>query len=89
MLPLAAALLLAPALASTQEAWEMFRTRVQDACLALAEPGSRVEVSPFGSDSYGGALVVTKTAEGEERSICIWSKATGAAELTAPLPPEP
>jgi hypothetical protein len=86
MLSLAAALLLAPAFASSEEAWETFRLQVQDACLALAEPESRVEVSPFGSQSYG--LVITKTAEGEERSICIWSKATGAAELTAPLPPE-
>lgn len=88
MLSLAAALLFAPAFASSEEAWETFRIQVQDACLALAEPESRVEVSPFGSQSYGAALVITKTAEGEERSICIWSKATGAAELTAPLPPE-
>ena len=86
MLSLAALLLFAPAFASSEEAWETFRTQVHDACLALAEPGARVEVSPFGSQSYGAALVITKTAEGEERSICIWSKPTGAAELTAPLP---
>lgn len=88
MLSLAAALLFAPAFASSEEAWETFRTQVHDACLALAEPESWVEVSPFGSQSYGAALVFTKTAEGEERSICVWSKATGAAELTAPLTPK-
>lgn len=76
------------ALASTDEAWETFRTQVHEACLALAGPGSEVEVSPFGSESYGAALVVTKTAQGEERAICIFPKATGAAELTTPLPPE-
>lgn len=84
---LALLLLLAPpAAASTEEAWETFRQQVRDACQALAGPEARVEVSPFGSETYGVALATTSAAQGGESSICVYVKATGAAELAAPLP---
>ncbi|MGQ0564085.1 MAG: hypothetical protein ACT4OK_03310 [Gemmobacter sp.] len=77
-----------PALASSEDAWAQFRAEVEAACLAiLEEPGEiTVEVNPFGSQSFGAAIV-TATSEGmgTQRMICIYDKATRAAELTAPF----
>ena len=71
--------------ASSEEAWEAFRSDVDRSCRALVEaPASAsvtVEVNPFGSDSYGAALVTV----GPDRMICIYDKAAGTAELTAPF----
>lgn len=88
---LMAALLPGVAAASTGEAWEEFRAQVADACAALVQPPEavpvQVEVNPFGSESYGAALVTVGHEAGEDRMICIFDKRTGAAELTAPFDP--
>ena len=48
-----------------------------------------IEVNPFGSESYGVALVtVSFPAGGADRMICVMDKKTGAAELSAPFTPE-
>ena len=89
-------LLLAPGLllggtasASTDEAWEIFRQDVTAACLALLNTEGEVamEVNPFGSERFGLALATLTTAGGVERIGCIFDKASGAAELTAPFEP--
>jgi hypothetical protein len=91
LLPLCAALAAPQAFASSDEAWAVFRAEVEAACRALVtEPGEvAIEVNPFGSQSYGVALVRLTTATGEDRMVCIYDKAARIAELTAPFQPEP
>ncbi|TRW95772.1 hypothetical protein FNJ84_15455 [Paracoccus sp. M683] len=83
----------APAFASSEEAWETFRAEVEAACTALApETGETViEVNPFGSESYGAALLITTLPDGgADRYVCIYDKQAKTAELTAPFaPPAP
>ena len=82
-----------PAAASSDDAWETFRTEVATACLATAEPlfeAPVVRVDPFGSGSYGLALVEgrAKGAEADIASICVYDKATKAVEIGGELPAE-
>ncbi len=84
----ALAVLPVPGLASTEDAWDAFRASVETACLALVDaPDAKVavQVNPFGSESYGAALVDVAHAAGTDRMICIFDKKTGAAEITAPF----
>ena len=79
-----------PALASSEEAWEQFRKDVETACTALApqEGETAIEINPFGSESYGAALLITTLADGGvDRYVCIFEKKAGTAELTAPFTP--
>lgn len=82
-----------PALASSEDAWQDLRAAVHDACAALApDQGETViEVNPFGSDSFGAALLITTLQDGgADRYVCIYDKAAKTAEMTAPFtPPEP
>lgn len=79
-----------PVLASTDEAWAEFQANVEKACTALAPAGDEtaIEVNPFGSESYGAALLIT-TTEGDmaDRYVCIYDKKSGKAELSAPFTP--
>ena len=80
-----------PALASSDDAWEEFQNDVTSACLTAAEPSfetARVQVDPFGSESYGLALVTGKArgADVEIASICVFDKQTGAVEIGGELP---
>jgi hypothetical protein len=83
------ALLPGVAWGASEEAWEEFRAAVDQSCRALVEAPAQasvaVEVSPFGSESYGAALVTVGYAERKDRMICIYDKATAKAELTAPF----
>ncbi|WP_223191304.1 hypothetical protein [Paracoccus thiocyanatus] len=79
-----------PALASSETAWQQFRQDVETACTALAptEGQTAIEVNPFGSESYGAALLITTLADGAaDRYVCIYDKQAGTAELTAPFTP--
>lgn len=88
-----AALLMAslPALAwgSSDDEWEAFRDAVKQSCRALVDAPDgaavAVEVSPFGSETYGAALVVVDRPAGVDRMICIFDKATRKAEMAAPF----
>lgn len=86
-LSLCLALIAGPALAASPDAWEEFRQKVQTTCAALVqEPGTvTIEVNPFGSESYGAALVSVATPQATYRMICIMDKGTGQAELTVPF----
>ena len=84
---LAAAL---PALSSSEDAWAEFRASVQAECgqlvAAPADASTRIEVNPFGSETYGAALVTVTLADGRaERMICVYDKQAKTAELTAPF----
>jgi len=80
-------ILAGPALASSGDAWDQFRADVGAACLALVQgPGTAtVEVNPFGSVSYGVAVVTLSSSAGTDRMICIYDKAGKTAELSAPF----
>lgn len=86
------ALTATPALASSDAAWEEFRADVEKACSALAptEGETAIEINPFGSQSYGAALLITTLPDsGVDRYVCIYDKQAKTAELTAPFtPPE-
>jgi hypothetical protein len=78
-----------PAAADSAGAWEAFRAEVAAACTALVtqEGTITVDVNPFGSESYGAAIVTVTADWGSDRMICIFDKASRAAELTAPFTP--
>jgi len=81
----------APALAAADGAWEQFRTDVEAACLKAAEPlfeSPAARVDPFGSESYGLALVTGKArgADAEIAAICVYDKQTRAVEIGGELP---
>ncbi len=84
------ALLLAtsPAFASSDDAWAEFHQEVEDTCRALVQGTvERIDVNvvPYGSESYGAAIVTVTASWGSERSICIFDKASRKAELTGAL----
>lgn len=85
----AAALAFAPAAvlptaagASSPDAWMEFRAEVRASCLAAASgvgmSNPEVIVHPFGSESYGIAVL----RQGADKRICIFDKRTKAVELT-------
>lgn len=85
-----AAALPAAALASSDEAWQEFRAEVETACSALAPHDGEtvIEVNPFGSESYGAAMLITSMPDGSaDRYVCIYDKQAKTAEITAPFPP--
>lgn len=87
ILPLLAA---TPAFASSDEAWQDFRQEVETACAALAPDAGEtaIEVNPFGSDSYGVALLISVMPdESVDRYVCIFDKQSRKAELSAAFTP--
>ena len=87
--PLAVAAAL-PALSSSEDAWAEFRTAVEAECGKLveapADATTAIEVNPFGSESYGAALVTVTLKDGSaDRMICVYDKQAKTAELTAPF----
>lgn len=83
-----------PARSSSEDAWQEFRSTVETECRALAQTldtwVTDISVNPFGSESYGAALVGIGHDDGNvDRVICIYDKQSKTAELTAPFPPDP
>lgn len=82
--------------AASDDAWQEFRADVAAKCLEAArgESGlftdhSYVTVDPFGSESYGLALVEGPARGAEEtaiRSICVYDKQAQTVELGGELP---
>ncbi len=76
-----------PAAATSPDAWKEFRQQVATSCAKLAMARDfqtvAVEVDPFGTQSYGVALVtgVLKKGLGPARAICVLDKKTGKTEL--------
>jgi hypothetical protein len=92
LLVAAAALAAMPAARSaTPEAWNEFQQAVAAACLAKAEPlfeTAEATVDPFGSESFGLALIQGKArgADAEIAAICVYDKVTREAEIGGELP---
>ncbi len=76
-----------PVRAASPDAWEEHRQKVAKECLALAMAGdfekATAQVDPFGTESYGLALVTgpLKKGAGEVSMICVLDKKSGKAEL--------
>jgi hypothetical protein len=91
ILLLATAASAAPSSASSPDAWDEFRQEVQQKCAALAEgriEQPRIVVDPFGTESYGVAILTGKAvgAETVVSSICVFDKKSQAAEISGELP---
>lgn len=87
-----AGLLGGAACASSDDQWEAFRKDVAAKCLKAAEAQfetAAATVDPFGSTSYGLALIrgKAKGADGEISAICVYDKKTKAVEIGGELPP--
>lgn len=73
--------------ASSGDAWEEFRQEVEKACLDAAKDvllvGS-IQVDPFGSDSYGFAVMVgIEPGTSNERLVaCAYGKQSQTAEIS-------
>ena len=78
-----------PAFASSDDAWAAFATEVEDACLAAtgnALLDASAIVDPFGSESYGMAIVTGRTANDRSaRMICVMDKETRAVQVGGEL----
>lgn len=79
------------ALAATEAEWEAFRSEVRASCQLLAEPmfeTMEIIVDPFGSPSYGLALIRgnARGADAQIMAICVYDKATQTAEIGGELP---
>lgn len=88
---LGTAMYAAPALAASDDAWEAFRADVEAKCLAAAEPlfaTAAATVDPFGSESYGLALITGKAkgADTEIAAICVYDKQAKTVEIGGELP---
>jgi hypothetical protein len=86
------AALVLPAVAASPDAWEAFREEVTAACLEAAKPlfeTATADVDPFGSESYGLALVHGKAqgADAEIKAICVFDKKSKKVEIGGELPP--
>ena len=81
-----------PAMAASPDAWEAFREEVKAACLKAAKPlfeTAAADIDPFGSESYGLALVhgKAKGADTEIKAICVFDKKSKKVEIGGELPP--
>jgi hypothetical protein len=95
--PLAATIALAflglssPAVASSDDAWADFAKDVAAKCTVLAEgriEQPKVVVDPFGTESYGMAILTGKAvgADTVVSSICVYDKKSQTAEIGGELP---
>jgi hypothetical protein len=81
------------AFASSADAWTAFREDVRTACLKASEvliDNGAILVDPFGSESYGLALISgeAKGADTTVSAICVYDKKTKRVELGGELPAE-
>ncbi|WBU61497.1 hypothetical protein [Paracoccus albus] len=79
-----------PAFSSSEDAWAEFRATVETACAELVQApesaGTEIEVNPFGSETYGVALISVTLDDGAvDRMVCIYDKQAKTAEITAPF----
>lgn len=79
------------AFASSGDAWDAFAKDVAAKCTVLAEgriEEPKVVVDPFGTESYGVAILTGKAvgADAVVSSICVYDKKSQAAEMGGELP---
>lgn len=78
------------AMAASGDAWAEFAAEVEQACLGATEgvfAEATAVVDPFGSESYGLAIVSgTFPSGGTASIICVFDKATQAVQIGGELP---
>jgi 3-hydroxymyristoyl/3-hydroxydecanoyl-(acyl carrier protein) dehydratase len=75
--------------ASPPGEWEKFRTETRQRCVQALRKSSAVgpqdqldvRVSPFGSESFGAALVAATTQGGTRRFVCVMDKRSKLTEI--------
>jgi hypothetical protein len=69
--------------ASSSDAWDEFRETLVQKCRAAANAGddSLVQFEPFGSASYGVAIIYTPRG----RQVCVMDKQSTELEITEPF----
>lgn len=84
--------LIAPAAASSGDAWQRMREKVRSGCLlkasAVGTGNVEILVDPFGTPSFGAAILIKRgTPKAQSIAwICIMDKKTGTFELGGELP---
>jgi hypothetical protein len=77
------------ATASSDDAWAEFAAEVEQACIAASGDyvtNATALVDPFGSESYGLAIVTGDTVADTKASIiCVFDKQTKAVEIGGEL----
>lgn len=77
------------AFASSDDAWAEFAAEVETGCLEATTgffDSASAVVDPFGSESYGLAIVTGETPAGTTASIlCVFDKQTKAVEIGGEL----
>jgi hypothetical protein len=78
-----------PALGASEDAWVEFAAEVEQSCL-LATSGllenAQATVDPFGSESYGLAIVSGDVSVGQTAAIfCVYDKQTKAVQVGGEL----
>lgn len=74
--------------AASGDAWEEFRTEVEQGCIAATAQiltDATAIVDPFGTESYGVAIVTGDTADGSKSILCVMDKQTRAFEIGGEL----
>ncbi len=82
------------ALASSDDAWGQFSADVSKACVAAAKgliDNGRALTDPYGSESYGMAIVTgkpkgVKNAKTTISAICVYDKKNKKAEIGGEIP---
>ncbi len=78
------------AAASSDDAWDAFRKDVSEKCLDAAKPlfeTAAATVDPFGSESYGLAVIKGKAVgtDAEISAICVYDKKAKTVEIGGEL----
>tara|TARA_R110002124_G_scaffold109676_26_gene263061 strand:- start:24642 stop:24950 length:309 start_codon:yes stop_codon:yes gene_type:complete len=78
-----------PAFASSDDAWAEFAAEVEQSCLEATSgmlENARATVDPFGSESYGLAIVSGEVGTGHPAAIvCVFDKQTKAVQVGGEL----
>ncbi len=82
----------APALASSEDAWNEFRAKLLKSCekaVAGRLQKAQIAVDPFGSDSYGVAIArgVSTDAKAPRVIVCVFDKRSEKIETSGEFEP--
>ncbi|RYE07689.1 MAG: hypothetical protein EOP22_16640 [Hyphomicrobiales bacterium] len=74
--------------AASGDAWDEFYTEVEQGCIAAAAPilaNATAIVDPFGTESYGVAIVTGETVAGTKSVLCVMNKQSRVFEIGGEL----
>ena len=89
LIAISAAVLSSPAFAASGDAWAEFAAKVEQSCVTATSgmlKDAKAVVDPFGSESYGLAIVTGSVADGRQAAIiCVFDKQTEAVQVGGEL----